>query len=432
MINVKLVIKSGRLQRNEMVQVNLVCKDYRSTLSEISTEIVIETQHWVPPFKNVKKSAPYNDIINRESVAQKAKLKPVIKAQKLSRVGCSFEQLKSLYSNEPKEILEQNSFIDALDNWIVRSKTKVSTNTIKDYQALRKHLNEFEKHRERRITFSQIDFGFYEDFVDYLENVPVKRDGRVGLVKSSVGKVIKNLKIFLRNAMRRKICPFIDLEGFKVFRETGDHIYLDDAEIEKIADYDFSANKRLDLVRDMLVVGCETGLRFSDFSNLNKHSIQRPVIKTKTRKTMTPVVIPISNKLDKILRKYNDCLPGIRNRNVFNTLMKTVVKEAGITEMVQVMHLQGNKKIEEWVPKYNLVSSHTCRRSFCTNAYKKGLPTVVIRGISGHADDKTLFRYIKISPLEAVEATLKRMKEMPEFTVYFMASDNPNKTKFDI
>ena len=52
------------------------------------------------------------------------------------------------------------------------------------------------------------------------------------------------------------------------------------------------------------------------------------------------------------------------------------------------------------MPKYQLVSSHTARRSFATNAYKSGVPTIAIMKITGHTKESTFLKYIKVSAQE--------------------------------
>lgn len=55
------------------------------------------------------------------------------------------------------------------------------------------------------------------------------------------------------------------------------------------------------------------------------------------------------------------------------------------------------------VPKYKLISSHTARRSFATNAYKAGVPTIAIMKITGHTKESTFLKYIRVSAEENAE-----------------------------
>jgi integrase len=55
----------------------------------------------------------------------------------------------------------------------------------------------------------------------------------------------------------------------------------------------------------------------------------------------------------------------------------------------------------ETKPKYEWITSHTCRRSFCTNEFLAGTPVESIMKISGHKSVKDFYKYIRITPEEA-------------------------------
>ncbi|MFS4416523.1 tyrosine-type recombinase/integrase [Maribacter sp. 2307ULW6-5] len=60
-------------------------------------------------------------------------------------------------------------------------------------------------------------------------------------------------------------------------------------------------------------------------------------------------------------------------------------------------------KQAQLLEKYKLISSHTCRRLFCTNAYLNGIDVQLIMKISGHKSEKAFRRYLKISNHEAAQ-----------------------------
>ena len=76
---------------------------------------------------------------------------------------------------------------------------------------------------------------------------------------------------------------------------------------------------------------------------------------------------------------------------------------AGIDEEVLVNKNVGGRNTEVVLPKYQLVSSHTARRSFATNAYKAGVPTIAIMKITGHKLESTFLKYIRVSAEENAE-----------------------------
>ena len=111
----------------------------------------------------------------------------------------------------------------------------------------------------------------------------------------------------------------------------------------------------------------------------------------------------------KVLDKYKNQLPQEYPKYRFNRLVKDVVRHSGIVESIQIVKLLGGQKKERWIPKWELVASHTCRRSFCTNKFMSGMSLIIIRAISGHASEQSLLRYVKVSPQEAAELALGRM-----------------------
>ena len=51
-------------------------------------------------------------------------------------------------------------------------------------------------------------------------------------------------------------------------------------------------------------------------------------------------------------------------------------------------------------PKYEMIKTHTARRSFCTNAYLSGMDTLEIMALSGHKTETNFMKYIKVTARE--------------------------------
>jgi integrase len=88
---------------------------------------------------------------------------------------------------------------------------------------------------------------------------------------------------------------------------------------------------------------------------------------------------------------------------------------AGLTQLVKHSYKKGNKDIVEVKPKYAWVTSHTCRRSFCTNEFLAGTPVELIMKISGHKSVKDFYKYIRISPEEAGRKVKELWEKRGEF-----------------
>lgn len=148
---------------------------------------------------------------------------------------------------------------------------RVSKATLCVYRNIKAHLLAFEKYRCKKITFDDLDFSFYEAFVSYLTFHHIhkrKKTQLVGLKMNTIGKTIKHFRVFIKDRVKRKIVPAIDLSDFKITEEESDAIYLTHQEIANIYHTNLSAFPYLVEYRDLFVLGCLTGLRFSDFSTL--------------------------------------------------------------------------------------------------------------------------------------------------------------------
>ncbi|GAA0548091.1 site-specific integrase [Chitinophaga japonensis] len=298
-----------------------------------------------------------------------------------------------------------------IDDYIKCKTGKVVPGMLNIYRNMKDHLAAFQEYRKKPITFECFDYNFYESFVDFLayeyvqrrrsQEVNGKREVIKGLKTATIGKTIKHLRIFLRDRMRRKIIASIDLSDFKILDEESDAVYLTWAEIGRIYQTDLSDAPHLVKFRDLFVLGCLTGLRFSDFATIRPEDIRRDMLHKKQGKSDHWVVIPLRDAAEDILiNKFNRHIPVVNNPD-FNEYIKEVAKLAGICEPVKFSYKKGNKDIVIVRPKYAWITSHTCRRSFCTNEFLAGTPVELIMKISGHRSLRDFYKYIRISPEEA-------------------------------
>jgi integrase len=160
--------------------------------------------------------------------------------------------------------------------------------------------------------------------------------------------------------------------------------------------------------RNDFVLGCLTGLRFSDFSNLSETDIVGDLLRKKQQKSDHWVVIPLRREAKVILSERFQRKVPVYSNGKFNFHIKNLAKLAGINQLVKHSYKKGNRTIVEIKPKYKWVTSHTCRRSFCTNEFLAGTPVELIMKISGHKSVKDFYKYIRITP----EAAAIKLKEL--------------------
>ncbi len=294
---------------------------------------------------------------------------------------------------------------------------------IQNYNSTKTKLINFEKHSNTKLRLKDINLNFYNNFLFYCRNIERLND-------NSFGSQISIIK---------KWCKLIDNENLPISKEylntefraltnkTND-IYLNDSEIKKIYEYDFSYQETINNVRDTFIIGLRSGLRIIDLLGLTNENIDGNNIRIVTKKTNKEVVIPIINEIEEILIKRKHIFPPTVKEQTFNEYIKEICKIVGINEMVQgakvvskkndtdyfgnssVKLTNTNRKQSGTYPKYELVTSHICRRSFITNLYGK-TDNYSIMATSGHTTEKIFLNYIKTTPTEHAEKIRKVLTE---------------------
>jgi integrase len=318
--------------------------------------------------------------------------------------GTLDDQVKTVLTNQAAEKKAKLDIYYQFDEYIKTKERKVSRATLTVYGNVKSHLLAFEKYRKQKITFSSLDFNFYHDFIDYLtfEHIHMRRQTLLtGLKLNTIGMTIKHFRGFIKDRVKRKIIAPIDLSDFKIPEEESDAIYLTHGEIATIYQTDLSACPELIEYRDLFVLACLTGLRFSDFSTLKPEDLQKGMLYKKQEKSDHWVIIPLREEAKLIFtRQFQDKIPQLSNP-LFNLHIKTIGKMAGLNQRIKFSYKKGNKSIEVIKQKYDWITSHTARRSFCTNEFMAGTPVELIMRISGHKRTKDFYKYIRISPEEA-------------------------------
>lgn len=192
--------------------------------------------------------------------------------------------------------------------------------------------------------------------------------------------------------------------------------YFNEDEINKIFKLDLSHNDTLDNVRDNLIIGLWTGLRVSDFlKSLKIDDIEDGLIRIKTQKTKTAVEIPLHPQVKEILKKRCGFLPLKINEQDFNDYIKNIAQICGFDNemvggIVKVLPDGKRRKIIGLYKKYELITSHICRRSFATNLHGK-IDNSTICAIGGWATESQMLHYIKKSNTEHAEKLQKHWEK---------------------
>lgn len=129
-------------------------------------------------------------------------------------------------------------------------------------------------------------------------------------------------------------------------------------------------------------------------------------LRVRTQKTGEWVVIPLHKYVRNIIKRYKG-FPKGRANQYLNRELKHIAKAACIKGSVVLTRTQGGKKVSTTYQKWELITTHTARRSFATNLFKAGIPAISIMKITGHKNVATFMKYIKIDAQENAEIIAK-------------------------
>ncbi len=363
--------------------------------------------------KAVRKTS-YNDINNWLNTIEnhftqlEIKLTTSPDAQKELDLMAEFtSKFRTSKNRQAKEV----TLFDRMDEFI-KEKSKLNDwagGTTEIFNALKKHL----VNSKPDLNFDDLDEAGLTSFLDYLKAVPL-HTGDTGMKNSTLKKHLSYLKWFLRWSVEKGYNSNTSFNDFKPKLKTAQKqiVFLEWDELIHVYNFKFDGDsaKRLEQVRDVFCFSCFTGLRYSDVANLKRSDISDDSITVTTLKTNDTLIIDLNDYSKGILRKYanevypfNKALPVISNQKM-NQYLKEMARECGLDTLITGVQFKGNERIETVQPKHELISTHTGRRTFISNALMKGISANVVMQFTGHSDYKAMKPYIAIAESAKKEA----------------------------
>lgn len=257
------------------------------------------------------------------------------------------------------------------------------------YYIAANHIGNFAEKVKMLIYTDSLSEQTLEEFVFYLQ------DDRK-LMISTVKGIVERVKSMLQKACNAGFKVDGTFHDFTVRDEEIDTLFLPMTDITRIFYFENLTKKQKE-IRDYFMIGCLTGLRYSDYSRLQSENFIDGKIQIRTKKTKTPVEIPMHKFVKEILRRYDNQLPPSRCIQYFNKAIKNICQKIGFTELIAYERRIGLEFITVMRPKYAFISSHTARRSAATNMFLAGIPTYRIMLLTGHKTESAFFRYIRIT-----------------------------------
>lgn len=376
----------------------------------------------------------FRDAINRVAYKEEYERQEKEKAE-AEKKKAEAEKAEALRKeNEKKDVLLfLHNFIDGIARGSILHKGKpYSSSTISNYRSFEKIIVNFNK--EKPISFDDINRQLNDRFIGFCRNI--------GMMDKTINKYIICFRKLVNYAVEKEMnLSAVVLKAFSEIRVTDEdkraEIYLPDDVINKLYSLKLSGVK--EIVRDVFFVGCRSCLRFSDYSRLDRSCFSQTkkgnlIIDLTQQKTSGKVTIPIlDSNIVKVMEKYDYQLPQLTEQ-VLNSNIKEICRELSISvpslAKKEITLLTKPEKRQEQTyrekygkdlferdnkgnvvrPRWQLISSHTARRSGITNLYLTHKLTVQqMMSISGHQSEKVFMGYIKLSRYEKADEIVEAM-----------------------
>ncbi|HBT11155.1 site-specific integrase [Leeuwenhoekiella sp.] len=269
------------------------------------------------------------------------------------------------------------------------SVTSLSPHTIRHYKVTQRYLKKFlvDKYKTDDIYLTKLDYAFIKNFEFFLKSY-VPKDHQKKMGHNTAMKHLQRLRKMLTMAYHHE---WIDKDPFIRFKSSyikNRREFLSQYELEQLEDFS-SSLERLDIVKDIFLFACYTGLSYIDVAKLNIDNIETDLdgqqwIKTKRQKTSVELRIPLLNKARRILLKYQDH-PRVSGRN---RLLPTLSNQKTNSYLKEISDFCGIKK--------NL-TFHVARHTFATTVtLTNGVPIETVSKLLGHTKLATTQIYARV------------------------------------
>lgn len=324
------------------------------------------------------------------------------------------EKINKIGQEEVKEEKKKNisvldfvqKVIDDMPNKLVKRTGKfIDERTVGHHKIIKKRLEKF-------FAFKKWGDGTFDLFNKKFENEMEKWMLQTEeYTPNTVCATFSVMKVWLNQAEEEGLIKDGSFHSWKSKGYDVEHIYLNEEELEKIYKVDFSEYQRkhpnttIEQTRDLFIVASKVGLRISDLNSLNSSNwdMDNKTVQVHTKKTTKTVLVPLSKEVVAIYKKYQGKFPKAIDKTHFNNHLRKIGEMAKINQTIFVKSNSGGKIEIEEKKKYELISSHTARRSFATNLYIKSKNARMVMEFTGHTTEENFRKYICWDKEEVVE-----------------------------
>lgn len=288
-------------------------------------------------------------------------------------------------------VVDLDVLTNAIDYYISKGH-KLTSGSIKNLENFKIFFVNYEKDclKGKSILIRNIDLNFVDTFTNHFL--------QIGYSINYIGTYL-SLLITVINKVSLNGIPthpqFSQIKAIKKIKEPDEIIILTEEEQLRIKNLELTRESLIN-ARKWLLLGCLIGQRAGDLLNLTERNFQEvngtKVINLKQKKTGKLMTIGLFPDAVDIIESG---FPYKINLEHFNKYCKEICKEANINTLVKGKMRINNKRIltSGIYEKWQVVSSHVCRRSFATNFYGR-IPTPYLINATGHSTEEMFLRYI--------------------------------------
>jgi integrase len=268
----------------------------------------------------------------------------------------------------------------------------LSKGRIQNYNSSLKIIEEYEKYISKTVYLKDLSSSFIENFKLWLLD-------HQEYSTNYAGKQISNIRAVARDAKKRGYSVHKHVDHIEAFAESNSDrriVTLSLDELKRIQLKEMP-NKHLENAKKWLLLGCDIGQRGGDLLELTEKNIryldEQPLVDLVQQKTKKEVTIPISSEYVK--ENILSDLPHKISKQKLNKYIKDVCEATEINSLEEgkLLDKDINRKVTGEYPKYKLITTHSFRRSFATNYYKK-VPTPILIALTGHSKESIFLKYI--------------------------------------
>ena len=275
---------------------------------------------------------------------------------------------------------------------------QMAKSTIYSYSQSFKYFCEFETKTKSRFTFSTFKNREISAFRTYMSNV-------VGLSPNTLDKIMSHLSsVFHYAGVAGRIEEGqLRLLKFKFHGapKNNSQIYLSQAEVDELMALNLTTDLKLDLARDLFIVGCYTGMRASDLLRLNDFAVVGDKIHIKQQKTKGKAIVLIHTVVENIYNKYGGKFPKISYHTYYSNVKRLGELLPSLNEEIIVDDIRQSST--KSIIRRSKFATHTARRTFVTLRLMSGNSPDSIMRVAGFKNYRSFLIYVRASSEELAE-----------------------------